>query len=167
MVNTQHVCLDEVVGYLDDLEDPRSDLNQRHPLVNVVVIALMAVLTGAGGPNQETLHQEVINYIDEQAQNDFADVRARRHITQETGRGREEIRSYIQMPVPDDLRGLELWKGLKSIGMATLVCACWERNGRGALLHQQFGREREVVRPRRSESLGQRERLPFIAPRMW
>jgi predicted transposase YbfD/YdcC len=26
------------------------------------------------------------------------------------------------MPVPDDLRGLELWKGLKSIGMATLVC---------------------------------------------
>ena len=26
------------------------------------------------------------------------------------------------MPVPKDLRGLELWKGLKSIGMATLVC---------------------------------------------
>jgi predicted transposase YbfD/YdcC len=72
--------------------------------------------------NQETLHQEVIDYIDEQAQNDFADVKARRHITQEKGHGREEIRSYIQMPVPDDLRGLELWKGLKSIGMATLVC---------------------------------------------
>ena len=26
------------------------------------------------------------------------------------------------MPVPKDLRGSELWKGLKSIGMATLVC---------------------------------------------
>ncbi len=26
------------------------------------------------------------------------------------------------MPVPEDLRDLELWKGLKSIGMATLVC---------------------------------------------
>ena len=72
--------------------------------------------------NQETLHQAVIDYIDEQAKNDFADVQARRHITQETGHGREEIRSYIQMPVPDDLRGLELWKGLKSIGVATLVC---------------------------------------------
>jgi predicted transposase YbfD/YdcC len=72
--------------------------------------------------NQETLHQEVIDYIDKQSENDFADVKARRHITQEKGHGREEIRSYIQMPVPDDLRGLELWKGLKSIGVATLAC---------------------------------------------
>jgi predicted transposase YbfD/YdcC len=72
--------------------------------------------------NQETLHQQVIDYVDEQAKNDFADVKARRHITQETGHGREEIRSYIQMPVPEDFRELELWKGLKSIGIATLVC---------------------------------------------
>ncbi len=275
------MCLDEVVGYFDELEDPRSDVNQKHPLVSIVVIALMAVLGGAGGPtaiarwakfkaefllsvldlpngiprkdvfrrvlsllqpdafqkcfvswlqalreqaaettgvdkpilavdgktsrrshnhskglgalhsvsvwasefglslgqvacaeksneitaipevlrlvdikgaiitidamgtqkaiaaeiidteadyvlalkgNQETLHQEVIDYIDEQAKNDFADVKARRHITRDKGHGREEIRSYMQMPVPEDLRGLELWKGLKSIGMATLVC---------------------------------------------
>jgi predicted transposase YbfD/YdcC len=281
MAKTQHVCLDEVVGYFDELEDPRSTVNQKHPLVSVVVIAMMAVLAGAGGPtaiarwaavkgefllkvlplpngiprkdvfrrvlallkpdafqhcfatwlqslraqaaeatgvdkpvfaidgktarrshdrakglgalhavsvwasefglslgqvacaqksneitaipellrlvdikgtiitidamgtqkaiaeqiidgkadyvlalkgNQETLHQEVIDYIDGQSQNDFAEAKARRHLTQEKGHGREEIRSYIQMPVPDDLRGLELWKGLKSIGMATLVC---------------------------------------------
>lgn len=281
MAKTQHVCLDEVVAYFDQLEDPRSSVNQKHPLVSVVVIAMLAVLAGAGGPtaiakwaklkeefllkvlalphgiprkdvfrrvlsllrpdafqqcfvswlqalreqaaeatsvdqpilavdgktarrshdrqkglgalhavsvwasefglslgqvacaeksneitaipellrlvdikgtiitidamgtqkaiaaqivdseadyvlalkgNQETLHQEVIDYIDEQAKNDFADVKARRHITQETGHGREEIRSYIQLPVPEDLRGLELWKGLKSIGIATLVC---------------------------------------------
>lgn len=281
MAKTQHVCLDEVVTYFDQLEDPRSSVNQKHPLVSVVVIAMLAVLAGAGGPtaiakwanlkadfllkvltlphgiprkdvfrrvlsllrpdafqqcfvswlqalreqaaeatgvdrpifavdgktarrshdrqkglgalhavsvwasefglslgqvacaeksneitaipellrlvdikgtiitidamgtqkaiaaqivdskadyvlalkgNQETLHQEVIDYIDEQAKNDFADVKARRHITQETGHGREEIRSYIQLPVPEDLRGLELWKGLKSIGIATLVC---------------------------------------------
>ena len=281
MAKTQHVCLDEIVGYFDQLEDPRADVNQKHPLVSVVVIAMMAVLAGAGGPtaiarwaklkaefllnvldlpngiprkdvfrrvlsllkpdafqqcfvnwlqalrdqaavatgvdkpifavdgktarrshdhkkglgalhsvtvwasefglslgqvacaeksneitaipellrlvdikgtiitidamgtqkviaaqivdsgadyvlalkgNQETLHQEVIDYIDEQAKSDFADVKARRHITQETGHGREEIRSYMQMPVPNDLRRLELWKGLKSIGMATLVC---------------------------------------------
>jgi predicted transposase YbfD/YdcC len=281
MARSQHVYLDEVVGYFDALEDPRSTINQKHPLVSVVVIAMMAVLAGAGGPtaiakwaklkaefllkvlklpngiprkdvfrrvlsllkpdafqrcfaswlqslrdkateetgvdqpilavdgktarrshdrkkelgalhsvsvwasefglslgqvacaeksneitaipellrlvdikgtiitidamgtqkaiaaqivdsgadyvlalkgNQETLHQEVIDYIDEQAKNDFADVKARRHVTQETGHGREEIRSYIQMPVPDDLRQLELWKGLASIGVATLVC---------------------------------------------
>jgi predicted transposase YbfD/YdcC len=281
MAKTLHVSLDEVVGYFDELEDPRSTINQKHPLVSVVVIAMMAVLAGAGGPtaiakwarlkaefllrvlnlpngiprkdvfrrvlsllkpdafqhcfvswlqslreqataatgvnqpilavdgktsrrshdakkglgalhavsvwasefglslgqvacaeksneitaipellrlvdikgtiitidamgtqkaiaaqiidsaadyvlalkgNQETLHQEVIDYIDEQAKNDFADVKVRRHITKETGHGREEIRSYMQMPVPEDLRGLELWKGLKSIGMATLVC---------------------------------------------
>jgi predicted transposase YbfD/YdcC len=281
MARSQQVYLDEVVGYFDELEDPRSTINQKHPLVSVVAIAMMAVLAGAGGPtaiakwaklkaefllkvlklpngiprkdvfrrvlsllqpdafqqcfaswlqslrekaaeetgvaqpilavdgktarrshdrkkelgalhavsvwasefglslgqvacaeksneitaipellrlvdikgtiitidamgtqkaiaaqivdtgadfvlalkgNQETLHQEVIDYIDEQAKNDFADAKARRHVTQETGHGREEIRSYIQMPVPEDLRGLELWKGLKSIGIATLVC---------------------------------------------
>src|SRR5216110_2895069 len=50
MAKTQHVCLDEVVGYFDELEDPRSSINQKHPLVSVVVIAMMAVLGGAGGP---------------------------------------------------------------------------------------------------------------------
>lgn len=286
MTKTQHVCLDEVVGYFDELEDPRSSINQKHPLVSVVVMAMMAVLAGAGGPtaiarwarlkgdylvkvlnlpngvprkdvfrrvlmllkpdafqscfaswltslraqaaqatgvdkpifavdgktlrrshdrnkdlgalhsvsvwasefglslgqvacaeksneitaipellrlvdikgtiitidamgtqkaiaeqiinneadyvfalkgNQETLHQEVIDYVDEQSKTDFASAQARRHITKEKGHGREEIRSYIQMPVPEDLRGLELWKGLKSIGMATLVCVREEK----------------------------------------
>ena len=281
MAKLQQVCLDEVVGYFDELEDPRSTVNLKHPLVSVVVIAMMAVLAGAGGPtaiakwatikeefllkvlklpngiprkdvfrrvlallkpgtfqtcfvswltslrakaadasdvdkpilaidgktlrrshnhnkdlgalhsvsvwasdfglslgqvacaeksneitaipellrlvdikgtiitidamgtqkaiaaqivdgkadfvlalkgNQETLQQAVIDHIDKEMKNDFADVQARRHITKEKGHGREEIRSYIQMPVPDTLRQLELWKGLKSIGTATLVC---------------------------------------------
>ena len=55
--------------------------------------------------NQETLHQAVIDYIDEQSENDFANVKARRHQTEETGHGREETRSYIQMPVPKTCRG--------------------------------------------------------------
>jgi predicted transposase YbfD/YdcC len=281
MAKIQHVTLDEIIGYFDELEDPRSTVNQKHPLVSVVIIAMMAVLAGAGGPtaiaawaafkeefllkvldlpngiprkdvfrrvlsllkpdafqtcfvnwltwlraqaaeatgvdkpvlavdgktsrrshdrkkglgalhsvsvwasefglslgqvaceeksneitaipellrlvdikgsiitidamgtqkgiaaqivdngadyvlalkgNQETLHQAVIDHVVEQSKNDFADAQARRHITQEKGHGREEIRSYIQMPVPETLRDLELWKGLKSIGMATLVC---------------------------------------------
>jgi predicted transposase YbfD/YdcC len=77
--------------------------------------------------NQETLHQAVIDYVDKQSENDFADANARRHITKETGHGREEVRSYIQMPVPKDLEQLELWKGMKSIGTATLECV---RNGK-------------------------------------
>jgi predicted transposase YbfD/YdcC len=72
--------------------------------------------------NQETLHQAVIDYIDEQSEDDFATVDARRHQTQETGHGREETRSYIQMPVPKDLPKLEQWKGLKSIGMVESKC---------------------------------------------
>ena len=72
--------------------------------------------------NQETLHQAVIDSIEEQGENDFADVKARRHQSQETGHGREETRSYVQMPVPRDLPGLDLWKGLKSIGMVESRC---------------------------------------------
>jgi predicted transposase YbfD/YdcC len=281
-----HVALDEVVGYFHELEEPRSAVNLKHPLASVVVIALMAVLAGAGGPtaiarwarikaeflsklldlpngiprkdvfrrvlalvkpaafqacfanwlqalrakasaasgverphfavdgktsrrshdhknglgalhavsvwasdfglslgqvacaeksneitaipellrlvdihgaiitidamgtqkaiaeqiidggadfvlalkgNQETLHQAVIDHIDKQCQDEFAHARARRYVTQETGHGREERRIYIQMPVPDTLADLELWKGLKSIGMVVSVC---KRNGK-------------------------------------
>jgi predicted transposase YbfD/YdcC len=281
MAKVQHVCLDEVIGYFDELEDPRDTVNRKHPLVSVVVIAMLAVLAGAGGPtaiarwaalkadlltrvlplpngiprkdvfrrvldllkpaafqacfanwlqslraqaaeatgveqpvlavdgktarrshdrgkglgalhcvsvwasdfglslgqvacqeksneitaipellrlvdiqgtiitidalgaqkaiaeqiidggadyvlalkgNQETLHQAVIDYVDQHLDNDFADVPARRHQEVAQGHGRKECRSYIQMPVPEGLRGSELWKGMKSIGLATLVC---------------------------------------------
>jgi hypothetical protein len=50
MADHQRVSLDEVVAHFQELEDPRSTINQRHPLVSVVVIALLAVLAGAGGP---------------------------------------------------------------------------------------------------------------------
>src|SRR3954447_11420900 len=46
----QQVGLDEIIGYFDELEDPRDTVNRKHPLVSVVVIAMMAVLSGAGGP---------------------------------------------------------------------------------------------------------------------
>jgi predicted transposase YbfD/YdcC len=72
--------------------------------------------------NQETLHQAVIDHINEQWEDDFARVKARRHQTKETGHGREETRSYIQMPVPENLPGRELWKGLKSIGVVVSEC---------------------------------------------
>src|SRR6516162_253768 len=250
MAKVQRFCLDEIIGYFDDLEDPRDTVNRKHPLVSVVIIAMMAVLSGAGGPtaiarwaalkaeflthvlplpngiprtdvfrrvlgllqpaafqacfaawlqalrdqaatatavdqpvfavdgktarrshdrskglgalhcvsvwasdfglslgqvacdeksneitaipellrlvdikgNQETLHQAVLDYVSQHLDNDFADVAARRHQETDRGHGREEYRSYLQMPVPEGLPGVEAWKGLRSIGMATVVC---------------------------------------------
>src|ERR1017187_7445039 len=50
MAEIHRIGLDEVARHFEELEDPRSTVNRRHPLVSVVVIALMAVLAGADGP---------------------------------------------------------------------------------------------------------------------
>lgn len=50
MAGLQRLGLDEVVAYFQVLEDPRSEINRKHPLASVVVIALIAVLAGASGP---------------------------------------------------------------------------------------------------------------------
>ena len=279
MVDRQHFSLDEVVPHFEELEDPRSAINRRHPLVSVVVIAMLAVLAGAGGPtgiaewaalkeefllntldlpngiprkdvfrrvlmtlrpgafqacfanwlnslrataaaatgvdqpvfavdgktarrshdrknglgalhsvtvwasefglslgqvacteksneitaipellrlvdikgaiitidamgtqkaiaaqiikgeadfvlalkgNQGTLHQAIIEHIDEQLDGDLAG--AREHVTTEKGHGREETRTYLQLPAPKTLPGFAQWKGLKSIGVVTSCC---------------------------------------------
>jgi predicted transposase YbfD/YdcC len=279
MADLQRVSLDEIVVHFQELEDPRSTVNQRHPLASVVVIALLAVLAGAGGPtaiarwaalkeellsrvldlpngaprkdvfrrvlmvlkpaafqacfaswlqslrveaaaetgvdrpvlpvdgktlrrshdrqkglgalhlvsvwaseyglslgqmacdeksneitaipellrlvdikgaivtidamgtqkaiaeqiiegkadyvlalkgNHETLQQAVIAYIDKQLEGDLTN--AQEHVTTETKHGREETRTYLQLPAPEDLPGFLRWKGLKSIGLATSHC---------------------------------------------
>src|SRR5512144_533111 len=50
MADMKRVGLDEIVRHFEELEDPRSSINLQHPLVSVVVIALLAILAGAGGP---------------------------------------------------------------------------------------------------------------------
>src|SRR5205814_7453275 len=50
MADVRRIGLDEVARHFEDLEDPRSSVNRKHPLVSVVVIAVMAVLAGANGP---------------------------------------------------------------------------------------------------------------------
>src|SRR6516162_1308571 len=70
--------------------------------------------------NQETLHQAVIGYIDEQLEGDLAS--AQEHVTTEKGHGREEMRTYLQLPAPEKLPGFMRWKGLKSVGVVTSRC---------------------------------------------
>jgi predicted transposase YbfD/YdcC len=70
--------------------------------------------------NQETLHHAVIDYIDEQLEGDLAS--AQEHVTTEKGHGREEMRTYLQLPAPEKLPQFMRWKGLKSIAIATSRC---------------------------------------------
>jgi predicted transposase YbfD/YdcC len=70
--------------------------------------------------NQESLHQAVIDYIDEQLEGELTD--AQEHVNTEKGHGREETRTYLQLPAPKELPGFMLWKGLKSIGVVTSCC---------------------------------------------
>jgi predicted transposase YbfD/YdcC len=70
--------------------------------------------------NQETLHQAVIDHINEQLEGDLAD--AQMQVTTEEGHGREETRTYLQLPASETLPGFTLWKGLKSIGRTTSCC---------------------------------------------
>ncbi|MEZ5942024.1 MAG: transposase family protein [Planctomycetaceae bacterium] len=46
----QAATLEELTAAFNELEDPRSAVNRRHPLVSVVSISVMGVLAGADGP---------------------------------------------------------------------------------------------------------------------
>ena len=85
--------------------------------------------------NQETLHNAVIDYLDQQFENDFVGVDARQHTTTATAHGRKETRSYVQLPVPSDLADLELWQGMKSIGVAFSACT---RDGKETLEKRHY-----------------------------
>jgi predicted transposase YbfD/YdcC len=50
MADHLRISVEDIIEHFAGLEDPRSETNRRHPLVSVVVIALMAVLSGANGP---------------------------------------------------------------------------------------------------------------------
>jgi predicted transposase YbfD/YdcC len=72
--------------------------------------------------NQETLYEAAVDYMQQQSENDFRGIGARRIETTEEAHGRTEIRTYIQMPVPKDLPGADRWRGLLSLGVAILYC---------------------------------------------
>jgi predicted transposase YbfD/YdcC len=67
--------------------------------------------------NQESMHRAVIGHIDERLEGDLEG--AEELTTTDRGHGREEERTYLQLPVPADLPGRGEWKALKSIGVVT------------------------------------------------
>jgi predicted transposase YbfD/YdcC len=67
--------------------------------------------------NQESMHRAVIEHIDERLEGDLAG--AEELTTADRGHGREEERTYLQLPVPEGLPGRGEWKALKSIGVVT------------------------------------------------
>jgi predicted transposase YbfD/YdcC len=67
--------------------------------------------------NHEILHQAVIEHIDGQLEGDLKG--AEELTTSDHGHGREEERTYLQLPAPEDLPGKPQWKSLKSVGVVT------------------------------------------------
>ena len=68
--------------------------------------------------NQPTLHEGIKAFFDDHLEDDFARTKARRHETKEKGHGREENRSYVVCPIPEDLPDGSRWAELKAIGFA-------------------------------------------------
>src|SRR3954462_6765424 len=67
--------------------------------------------------NHESLHRAVIEHIDEQLEGDLAGALER--TTTDRGHGREEGRTYLQLPAPEGLPGGSQWKKLRSVGVVT------------------------------------------------
>jgi predicted transposase YbfD/YdcC len=67
--------------------------------------------------NHGSLHAAVIEHIDERLEGELED--AQELTTTETGHGREERRTYLQLPAPEGLPGKADWKALKSVAVIT------------------------------------------------
>ena len=103
--------------------------------------------------NHETLHQAVIDHIEEMLDGDMEN--AHEHVTIEKGHGREETRTYLQLPAPEDLPGFAQWKELKSLGIVTSQCL---RDGKESIEVRYYISSLAVgvqeIRPRCTQPLG-------------
>lgn len=82
------------------------------------------IVTGGGDyilalkGNQDSLHQQAIDYVDEHISDDFANVPSQRiEEDQKKGHGRIDSRTYIQFEVPNTFTKTSRWKNLKTIGV--------------------------------------------------
>jgi predicted transposase YbfD/YdcC len=85
--------------------------------------------------NQGTLFHSVVAHFNDQILAGLPRGTVQRHVTRQTGHGRQETRVYLLMAVPKTLADLALWKGLKSIGMVISKCI---RNGKETIEHRYY-----------------------------
>ena len=71
--------------------------------------------------NQPYLCEDLSDHFDRVLEDEEFLPRGRRHVTKEVNRGREEHRTYISTPVPDDLRNRAAWRDLTSVGCVVSV----------------------------------------------
>ena len=77
--------------------------------------------------NQPTLHQGLVDFLEDHLEDDFARTKVRRYQTHEKGHGREETRYYDICPVPKDLPDRSRWAHIRAIGITINVT---ERDGK-------------------------------------
>lgn len=77
--------------------------------------------------NQPTLARGIDAFFVEHAQDDFARVEVRRHVTEEKGHGRQERREHVVCRVPENLPDRARWPKLAAIAM---VFSCVLRGGK-------------------------------------
>lgn len=68
--------------------------------------------------NQSGLHESIIKHVNEHLDDDFARLKTRQQTTDEIAHGRHEKRTYIQFPLPNELKETVSFKNLKTIGIA-------------------------------------------------
>ena len=68
--------------------------------------------------NQGTLHRSVREWFLQQIDDDFAGITVSRVETESSAHGRKEHHTYYQTHVPKDLKGVQGWSKLKTIGVA-------------------------------------------------
>ena len=110
--------------------------------------------------NHESLHRAVIEHIDERLEGDLEG--AEELTTTDRGHGREEERTYLQLPAPEGLPGKARVEG-PEVGRRGDVAADGGGSGehRGPLLPQQPAGGREAVRPGGAGPLVGGERVPL------
>jgi predicted transposase YbfD/YdcC len=102
----------ELSGCLVTIDAMGCQVEIAHEIVNGGADYVLAVKN-----NQPTLAKGIDAFFVDHAQDDFARVPARRHVTDDHGHGREERREYIICRAPEGLPDRARWPKLAAIGI--------------------------------------------------
>ncbi|MCC5662258.1 ISAs1 family transposase [Nostoc sp. XA010] len=102
------------------MSDPRIDRTKRHKLIDILTIAICAVVTLK--KNQGHLYDEIEKLFKAGVSIGFQDFKHSTYKTEEHGHGRHEIRHYAMLSgIQSRLDPDSLWSNFNSIGMVESV----------------------------------------------